>query len=86
MQTNQFGDSTALAFCTAKLSNIRNGVRALTLRNERDVKYPLAVLLVDISVQSSEQIMSKENFYNSELKVRGIIISHLIHIIVPAMP
>ena len=61
LQTNQFGDSTALAFCTARLSNIRNGVRALTLRNERDVKYPLAVLLVDISVLSSEQMLSKEN-------------------------
>ena len=52
-----------------KLSNIRNGVRSLTLRNERDLKYPLAVLLVDISVLSSEQIIVKENHCKTGLEV-----------------
>ena len=48
---------------------MRNGVRSLTLRNERGAAYPLAVLLVDISVLSREQVSEKEDFYKSELKV-----------------
>ena len=48
---------------------MRNGVRSLTLRNERGAVYPLAVLLVDISVLSREQVSEKEDFYKSELKV-----------------
>ena len=68
-QTNQFGDSSAIAFCTAKLSAMRNGVRSLTLQNDRGLKYPLAVILVDISILSSSEIQVMENDCKRGLQV-----------------
>ena len=68
-QTNQFGDSSAIAFCTAKLSSMRNGVRSLTLQNDRGLKYPLAVILVDISILSSSEIQVMESDFKKRIQV-----------------
>ena len=81
-QINSFGESTSLAFCMVKLSNIRTGVRSLALTNEIGVKYPLAVLLVDISVLSSEQLLAKETCCKKGLEVsRSKIIFFFLYIV-----
>ena len=72
LETNQFGDSSSLAFCTAKLSEIRNGVRSLALRNERGQKYPLAVILLDISVLTMADIWDRKTHCKSALQVSYI--------------
>eukprot|EP00092_Neocalanus_flemingeri_P025151 GFUD01027277.1.p1 GENE.GFUD01027277.1~~GFUD01027277.1.p1 ORF type:complete len:333 (-),score=60.14 GFUD01027277.1:59-1057(-) len=67
-EMNSFGDNATLAFCMVKLSNVKNGVRSLTLWNERCKKYPLAVLVVDISILSWDEIIEKENFCKIQLE------------------
>lgn len=49
-----------LAFSMLKLSSVRNGIRSLALRNKRGLKYPYAVLLVDMDILSSKDILEKE--------------------------
>jgi hypothetical protein len=62
-----------LAFCTVKLSNIRNGLRSLSLTNERGVKYPLAKLLVDIKIASPEEVIEAEEIFENKLKVLFVL-------------
>ena len=51
------GPGSLSAQCTIRVSNIRNGIRRVTFRNERDNKdQPMAIVLVDIQVLSLEDI------------------------------
>ena len=45
------------AQCTIRVTNIRNGIRRVTFRNNRDNKdQPMAIVLVDIQVLDLEDI------------------------------
>ena len=60
LKDNGFGYSIKIAQHTVKLSNIRNGLRKVTFRNERgNKKCIIAILLVDIMVLTTKEIKDR---------------------------
>ena len=53
------------------MTNIRNGIRRVTFRNDRDNKeQPMAVILVDIQVLTLEEINERSEKCKRDIKVR----------------
>ena len=51
------GQGLLSAQCTIRVANVRNGIRRLTFRTERDNKeQPMAIVLVDIQVLDLEEV------------------------------
>ena len=64
------GAGSLNAQCTIRVSNIRNGIRRVTFRNERDNKdQPMAIVLVDIQVLSLEDINDRISKCKRDIKV-----------------
>ena len=64
------GAGSLSAQCTIRVSNIRNGIRRVTFRNERDNKdQPMAIVLVDIQVLSLEDINDRIAKCKRDIKV-----------------
>ena len=64
------GPGLLSAQCTIRVSNIRNGIRRVTFRNERDNKdQPMAIVLVDIQVLSLEDINDRIAKCKRDIKV-----------------
>ena len=60
LKDDGFGYSIKIAQHTVKLSNIRNGLRKVTFRNDRgNKKCIMAILLVDIKVLTSKEIKNR---------------------------
>ena len=60
LKDDGFGYSIKIAQHTVKLSNIRNGLRKVTFRNERgNKKCIMALLLVDIKVLTAKEIKDR---------------------------
>ena len=60
LKDDGFGYSIEIAQHTVKLSNIRNGLRKVTFRNDRgNKKCLMAILLVDIKVLTTEEILKR---------------------------
>ena len=54
---NLNGQDNLSAQCTIRVTNIRNGIRRVTFRNDRDNKdQPMAIILVDIQVLTLKDI------------------------------
>ena len=53
-----------------RLANIRNGIRRLAFKNQRDKPlFPMAVVLVDVQVLTMEDIMEQERKAREEVEV-----------------
>jgi hypothetical protein len=60
LQVDDLSNNNPVAQRTVRLANVRNGLRRLTLRYERDNKeFPLAILLVDIQVLTMDDVLGK---------------------------
>ena len=56
---------------TVRLANVRNGLRRITLRNERDNKsFPLAQVLVNIKVFTTDEIQEEDAKLNNAIEVK----------------
>ena len=54
-----------------RLANVRNGLRRITLRNERDNKsFPLAQVLVNIKVFTTDEIQEEDAKLNNAIEVK----------------
>ena len=54
-----------------RLANVRNGLRRITLRNERDNKsFPLAQVLVNIKVFTTDEIQQEDEKLNNAIEVK----------------
>ena len=59
------------AQCTIRVTNIRNGIRRVTFRNDRDNKdQPMAIVLVDIQVLTLEDINERNEKCRRDIEVR----------------
>ena len=55
---------------TVRLANVRNGLRKITLRNERDNKsFPMAQVLVNIKVFTTDEIEQEDAKLNHAIEV-----------------
>ena len=55
---------------TVRLANVRNGLRRITLRNERDIRpYHMAQVLVDIKVFTMDDIQQEDAKLNHVIEV-----------------
>ena len=56
---------------TVRLANVRNGLRRITLRNERDIRpYHMAQVLVDIKVFTMDDIQQEDAKLNHVIEVQ----------------
>ena len=56
---------------TIRVTNIRNGIRRVTFRNDRDNKdQPMAIILVDIQVLTLEEINERCAKCKRDIEVR----------------
>ena len=56
---------------TVRLANVRNGLRRITLRNERDNKsFPLAQVLVNLKVFTTDEIQEEDAKLNNAIEVK----------------
>ena len=56
---------------TIRVTNIRNGIRRVTFRNDRDNKeQPMAIILVDIQVLSLDEINERSEKCKRDIDVR----------------
>ena len=70
LKDDGFGYSIKIAQHTVKRSNIRNGLRKVTLRNERGNKRCImAILLVDINVLTAEEIKDRIKIQTDRVEV-----------------
>ena len=59
---------TCLGQNTVRLSNVRSGLRRVTFRNKRDSReFPMATILVDIQVQTLEDLINKIERLNEQV-------------------
>ena len=73
------GPGLLSAQCTIRVSNIRNGIRRVTFRNERDNKdQPMAIVLVDIQVLTLEEINERIAKCKRDIQVHFTKATHLI--------
>ena len=71
-QGDEFGQKVVIAQRTVRLANVRNGLRKITLRNERDNKtFPYAQVLVNIKVFTTDEIEQEDAKLNHAIEVRG---------------
>ena len=65
------GPGNLNAQCTIRVTNIRNGIRRVTFRNDRDNKdQPMAIVLVDIQVLTLEEINERSEKCKRDIEVR----------------
>ena len=65
------GPGNLNAQCTIRVTNIRNGIRRVTFRNEKDNKdQPMAVILVDVQVLTLEDINERIAKWKRDFEVR----------------
>ena len=58
---------------TIRVTNIRNGIRRVTFRNDRDNKdQPMAIILVDIQVLTLEEINERCAKCKRDIEVRQV--------------
>ena len=70
-QWDGFGQNSVVAQRTVRLANVRNGLRRITLRNERDIRpYHMAQVLVDIKVFTMDDIQQEDAKLNHVIEVR----------------
>ena len=70
-QGDGFGQNSVVAQRTVRLANVRNGLRRITLRNERDIRpYHMAQVLVDIKVFTMDDIHQEDAKLNHVLEVQ----------------
>ena len=70
-QGDEFGQKVVIAQRTVRLANVRNGLRKITLRNERDNKtFPMAQVLVNIKVFTTAEIEQEDAKLNHAIEVR----------------
>ena len=68
---DEFGQKVVIAQRTVRLANVRNGLRKITLRNERDNKtFPMAQVLVNIKVFTTAEIEQEDAKLNHAIEVR----------------
>ena len=71
LQGDGFGQNSVVAQRTVRLANVRNGLRRITLRNERDIRpYHMAQVLVDIKVFTMDDIQQEDAKLNHVIEVR----------------
>ena len=73
-QGDGFGQNSVVAQRTVRLANVRNGLRRITLRNERDIRpYHMAQVLVDIKVFTMDDIQQEDAKLNHVIEVRFVL-------------
>ena len=71
-QGDEFGQKVVIAQRTVRLASVRNGLRKITLRNERDNKtFPMAQVLVNIKVFTTDEIEQEDGKLNHKIEVNG---------------
>ena len=71
-QGDEFGQKVVIAQRTVRLASVRNGLRKITLRNERDNKtFPMAQVLVNIKVFTTDEIEQEDAKLNHKIEVKG---------------